>query len=128
MTVGASRKDLPEPDWSQADALFLALHASSFDGVGITRDSYGAGEQRAHDLLRKQAEAAGLQVSVDAALNLYMTLPGRTPHTGVVMTGSHLDSVPRGGNYDGVAGVVAGLAVLSGWSKGGYRPRVCKNA
>jgi N-carbamoyl-L-amino-acid hydrolase len=112
----------PEPDWAQADALFLTLHALSFDGVGITRDSYGAGEQRAHELLRQQAEVAGLQVSVDAALNLYMTLPGRTRQSGIVMTGSHLDSVPRGGNYDGAAGVVAGLAVLSGWSKGGYQP------
>lgn len=113
---------LPEPDWAQADAVFLTLHALGFDGIGITRDSYGAGEQRAHDLLRKQAELSGLQVSVDAALNLYMTLPGRARHTSVVMTGSHLDSVPRGGNYDGAAGVVAGLAVLSGWSKGGYQP------
>lgn len=119
---GLSLQGLPEPDWAQADALFMTLRALSFDGVGITRDSYGAGEQRAHDLLRKQAGLAGLQVSVDAALNLYMTLPGRTRHTAVVMTGSHLDSVPRGGNYDGAAGVVAGLAVLSGWSKGGYRP------
>jgi N-carbamoyl-L-amino-acid hydrolase len=113
---------LPEPDWALADALFLTLHALSFDGVGITRDSYGAGEQRAHDLLRQQAELAGLQVSLDAALNLYMTLPGRVRHARVVMTGSHLDSVPRGGNYDGAAGVVAGLAVLSGWSKAGYKP------
>jgi N-carbamoyl-L-amino-acid hydrolase len=118
----ASNSELPEPDFAQADALFLTLHALSFDGIGITRDSYGEGEQRAHDLLRKQAEQAGLQVSVDTALNLYMTLPGRTRHTAVVMTGSHLDSVPRGGNYDGAAGVVAGLAVLSGWSKAGYQP------
>ncbi|WP_158892019.1 MULTISPECIES: Zn-dependent hydrolase [unclassified Pseudomonas] len=116
------RKQLPEPDWAQADALFLTLHALSFDGVGITRDSYGSGEQRAHDLLREQALQAGLEVSVDAALNLYMTLPGRVRRTQVVMTGSHLDSVPRGGNYDGAAGVVAGLAVLSGWAKAGYQP------
>ncbi|MEQ7918392.1 Zn-dependent hydrolase [Xanthomonas sp. WHRI 1810A] len=120
--AGSVPEGLPAPDWAQADALFLTLHALSFDGVGITRDSYGPGEQRAHDLLRQQAELAGLRVSVDAALNLYMTLPGRTPNTAVVMTGSHLDSVPRGGNYDGAAGVVAGLAVLSGWKKGGYQP------
>lgn len=120
--ANASFQELPEPDWTQADALFLTLHALSFDGVGITRDSYGAGEQRAHDLLREHAELSGLQVSVDAALNLYLTLRGRTSDTAVVMTGSHLDSVPRGGNYDGAAGVVAGLAVLSGWRKGGYQP------
>lgn len=123
MTSLSTSEGVPEPDWALADALFVTLHASGFDGVGITRDSYGAGEQRAHDLLREQAERSGLQVSVDGALNLYITLPGRTPDTAVVMTGSHLDSVPRGGNYDGAAGVVAGLAVLSGWRKGGYQPQ-----
>lgn len=122
MSGVASFEALPEPDWALADALFGLLHSSSFDGVGITRDSYGTGEQRAHDLLREHAEWCGLRVSVDAALNLYITLPGRTPDTAVVMTGSHLDSVPRGGNFDGAAGVVAGLAVLSGWRQGHYRP------
>lgn len=88
MIAACTTQALPEPDWALADALFLTLHALSFDGVGITRDSYGAGEQRAHDLLRQQAELAGLQVSLDAALNLYMTLPGRVRHARVVMTGS----------------------------------------
>lgn len=114
---------VPDADWALADQLFAELRVLSFDGVGITRDSYGAGEQRAHELLRRSAEATGLVVAVDAALNLYMTLPGVVRHTGVVMTGSHLDSVPRGGNYDGAAGVVAGLAVLSGWRRAGYQPR-----
>lgn len=122
MTLMSSFEDLPEPDWTLADTLFITLHALTFDGIGITRDSYGPGEQRAHDLLREHAELSGLHVSMDAALNLYITLRGRTPDTAVVMTGSHLDSVPRGGNYDGAAGVVAGLAVLSGWRRGGYQP------
>lgn len=116
-------RKVPEADWALADRLFADLHALSFDGVGITRDSYGPGEQRAHQLFRRCAEEAGLLVSVDAALNLYMTLPGAIRNTGVVMTGSHLDSVPRGGNYDGAAGVVAGLAVLSGWRRAGHQPR-----
>lgn len=114
---------VPEPDHSLAEQLFAALHASSFDGVGITRASYGAGEQAAHQLLREQAELAGLEVETDAALNLYITLPGRHRAQPRVMTGSHLDSVPRGGNFDGAAGVVAGLAVLSGWRQGGYQPQ-----
>ena len=114
--------DLIEPDLALAGELFDSLRAFSFDGVGITRDTYGAGEQRAHDLMRDTALRLGLEVTTDAALNLYLTLPGRDRTRPVVMTGSHLDSVPRGGNFDGAAGVVAGLAALSGWLKAGRRP------
>ncbi|WP_369790226.1 Zn-dependent hydrolase [Rouxiella sp. WC2420] len=116
--------ELVEPDLQLAADLFDQLQKMSFDGVGITRDTYGAGEQRAHDLLTQTAEALGLQVSRDAALNLYMTLPGRNTFAPQVITGSHLDSVPRGGNYDGAAGVLAGIAVLAGWVKAGYQPEI----
>jgi N-carbamoyl-L-amino-acid hydrolase len=111
-----------EPDMALASSLFEQLHALSFDGVGITRDTYGAGEQRAHDLMADTARSLGLDVRSDAALNLYLTLPGKRRDQPVVMTGSHLDSVPRGGNYDGAAGVVAGLAVLAGWIRQGVQP------
>jgi len=113
---------LMEPDLDLAARLFAQLHEASFDGVGITRDTYGAGEQRAHDLLAANARALGLEVNLDAACNLYMTLPGCRRSAPVVMSGSHLDSVPRGGNYDGAAGVVGALSVLAGWIKAGARP------
>jgi N-carbamoyl-L-amino-acid hydrolase len=112
----------PAPDTALATILFEVLHAQSFDGVGINRDSYGDGEQRAHDLLRDYALRAGLEVQTDAALNLYMTLPGQSRGLPRVMTGSHLDSVPRGGNFDGAAGVVAGMAILTGWKQAGFQP------
>ncbi|KLU25070.1 allantoate amidohydrolase [Caballeronia mineralivorans PML1(12)] len=112
-----------EPDFNLACALFERLRAESFDGVGITRDSYGAGEQCAHDAVEEAARGIGLEISTDAALNLYMTLPGRDRAAPARMTGSHLDSVPCGGNFDGAAGVVAGLAVLSGWIRAGHVPR-----
>lgn len=110
------------PDIDLAASLFETLYAQSFDGVGINRDTYGEGEQRAHDLLREHALRAGLEVQTDAALNLYMTLPGQSRALPRVMTGSHLDSVPRGGNFDGAAGVVAGLAILTGWKQAGFAP------
>lgn len=105
-----------------ADQLFTRLGALGFDGVGITRDTYGAGEQQAHALMAEIALQLGLEVRRDAALNLYVTLPGSDRGKPAVMTGSHLDSVPRGGNYDGAAGVVAGMAVLAGWVRAGARP------
>ncbi|KDC79174.1 putative N-carbamoyl-L-amino-acid hydrolase [Bordetella bronchiseptica MBORD635] len=112
----------PDPDLDLAARLFDSLRAQSFDGVGVTRDAYGAGEQRAHDLVRACARDLDLPVRVDASGNLYVTLPGRDPARPARMTGSHLDSVPAGGNFDGAAGVVAGLAVLAGWRAAGWRP------
>lgn len=94
-----------------ATDLFAALRAPWPEG-GVERDTYGPGEQRAHDLLRAQGEALGLDAEVDFAGNLSLTLAGQDRSAPVWMTGSHLDSVPQGGNYDGAAGVVAGLAVL----------------
>jgi N-carbamoyl-L-amino-acid hydrolase len=122
MTAIAAADRSLEPDLKLAAALFTRLRDASFDGVGVTRDTYGAGEQRAHALVADTARALGLEVATDAALNLYLTLPGTDRGAPAVMTGSHLDSVPRGGNFDGAAGVVAGLAVLAGWRRAGFVP------
>jgi N-carbamoyl-L-amino-acid hydrolase len=102
-----------QPDLDLAAALFEGLSRATRCGRGIVRDSYGAGEQAAHDLARSAATAIGLEVEVDALGNLFMTLPGRERRAPRIIIGSHLDSVPQGGNYDGAAGVVAGLCVLS---------------
>ncbi len=50
-----------------------------------------------------------------------MTLPGRDRRAPRIIIGSHLDSVPHGGNYDGAAGVVAGLCVLSSLRQAGIQ-------
>lgn len=112
----------PDPDLGLAARMFAALRELSFDGRGVTRDAYGEGEQRAHGLVREQAAALGLEVSVDGSGNLYATLPGRDRTLPARYTGSHLDSVPVGGNFDGAAGVVAGMAVLAGWRAQGFTP------
>jgi len=113
---------LPPPDFDLARDLFSRLQRESFDGTGITRASYGAGEQFAHALVAETARGLGLEIARDAALNLYLTLPGSDRTAPRAMTGSHLDSVPSGGNYDGAAGVIAGLAVLAGWRRAGFVP------
>lgn len=113
---------LPAPEMALAASLFDQLRQDSFDGRGVTRDAYGPGEQRAHDLMKRTAVELGLEVSVDSALNLYINLPGRDRGAPRAMTGSHLDSVPCGGNFDGAAGVVAGIAVLAGWRRAGFVP------
>jgi N-carbamoyl-L-amino-acid hydrolase len=90
-----------------------ALADATTDAPGITRVAYGPGERFAHDLVRNEGEELGAVGRVDAAGNLYLTLKGSRPDLPAIVIGSHLDSVAHGGNFDGAAGVVAGLAVMA---------------
>ena len=103
-------------------ALFDELRAGSRGGDGVTRDTYGPGEQFAHRLIAARADAMGLETRRDHAANLYMTLPGADRRTPCLMTGSHLDSVGNGGNFDGAAGVIAGLVAIRSLQQLGLRP------
>jgi beta-ureidopropionase / N-carbamoyl-L-amino-acid hydrolase len=118
-----ARRDgcIPEPDIALAARLFAELRLRTGAQRGITRASYGLGEQIAHDLVRREARRLGMDCRIDAACNLSMTLCGARPGPGI-MIGSHLDSVPMGGNYDGAAGVLAGLAVAAGYRAAGVVP------
>src|SRR5580704_1145607 len=111
-----------QPDLDLAASLFEELSRTTRRGRGIVRDSYGEGEQAAHGIARSAADAMGLEISVDAIGNLSMTLPGRDRSAPRIIIGSHLDSVPQGGNYDGAAGVVAGLCALSALKKAAVIP------
>lgn len=95
-----------------AQQLFADARTLAFDGVGITRESYGAGESATAGMLARLAEAEGLTVKTDRAANVIFQLPHEDNDAPAVWVGSHLDSVPQGGNYDGLAGVVAGLLCL----------------
>ena len=95
-----------------AQQLFADIRALTFDGVGVTRASYGAGENACARHLEAFARAEGLEVTTDRAGNFVYRDPADTRQGPVIWTGSHLDSVPQGGNYDGLAGIVAGLLVL----------------
>lgn len=95
-----------------AEKLFADVRELSFDGVGVTRESYGRGESAAAEYLRQFAIAEGLSVDADRAANLLFALPDVPADAVCVWTGSHIDSVPQGGNYDGLAGVIAGLLCL----------------
>jgi beta-ureidopropionase / N-carbamoyl-L-amino-acid hydrolase len=114
--------DAIQPDLDLADSLFEALARATRRGRGIVRDSYGDGEQAAHDIVRAAAQSIGLNTSIDAIGNMTMTLPGRDRAAKRIIMGSHLDSVPQGGNFDGAAGVVAGLCALSGMRRAGAVP------
>jgi N-carbamoyl-L-amino-acid hydrolase len=95
-----------------AQQLFADIRGLTFDGIGVTRASYGPGENACAAYLDKFARDEGLDVAVDRAGNFIYFDPADTRAGAAIWTGSHLDSVPQGGNYDGLAGVVAGLLVL----------------
>ena len=80
-------------------------------GGGVTRLAYTPPEDAMHGVFRDAAREMGLRVWTDCAGNSYAAnFPENTD--GYTLIGSHLDSVIEGGEYDGVAGVLAGLAVL----------------
>lgn len=114
--------DRPSPDLELAARLFAELAETTRSPPGFSRPSYGEGEQIAHDIVRQAGEALGLDAETDPAGNLYLTLRGREPGTRPVIVGSHLDTVPHGGNYDGAAGVIAGLAAVAGLRRAGLTP------
>jgi N-carbamoyl-L-amino-acid hydrolase len=105
-----------------AETLFARLAAGSQGNPGIMRDTYGEGENFGHRVLAEHAEAAGLEVTSDAAANTYATWPGRDRKAPRILMGSHLDSVPHGGNFDGAAGVLAGLVTIAALRDLGLRP------
>jgi len=106
-----------------AAEFLMELEVATADFPGVTRDAYGLGEAIAHASLARYAGRLGLPVATDLAGNLYITLAGSETDAPVWMIGSHLDSVPHGGNFDGAAGVASGIAVLAEFRRRSLRPR-----
>lgn len=84
--------------------------------TGVTREGYGPAEERLHDYLKAWGRGLGLEERTDAAGNLFLTLPGKDRARPSFMTGSHSDSVPQGGHFDGLAGIVAAMCAIR-WLK-----------
>lgn len=78
---------------------------------GVTRLTLTSLDKQARDLLIQISQSAGFKVQVDAIGNIFIRREG-LKDLPVVMTGSHGDSQPKGGRYDGIYGVLAGLEVL----------------
>src|SRR5579884_3677477 len=80
-------------------------------GGGIIRPVCGQAWQEARGQLAEWMSESGLAVREDAVGNLFGRLRGRDD-THTILTGSHIDTVKLGGNYDGALGVLAGLLAL----------------
>ena len=89
---------------------------------GFTREGYTAEETEAIEAFKAIAEELGLDVSVDAAGNAIARWNVTGGHAAVA-TGSHLDTVPNGGAFDGGAGVVCGLGAIKMLKEADFKPQ-----
>jgi len=78
-------------------------------GPGVTRLAYSPLERAAHAVFREEMTALGLRVRTDAAGNTIAERPGTDPTLPAIGIGSHLDSVPNAGTFDGIVGVAAAM-------------------
>ncbi|SED46006.1 M20 family metallo-hydrolase [Rhodobacter sp. 24-YEA-8] len=97
-----------------------ALVGGTPDG-GIARLTLGADDARIRQWLADQTAALGMELVVDEVGNMFATLPGRNPDLAPIAMGSHLDTQPTGGKFDGVLGVLGGLEVLRTLKDAGFR-------
>jgi beta-ureidopropionase / N-carbamoyl-L-amino-acid hydrolase len=79
---------------------------------GVRRIAYSPEDIRARQLVQSWMLDAGMTTRIDAAGNLIGTYTGRKANAPSLVTGSHIDTVPTGGRYDGTLGVLAGIEVV----------------
>ena len=79
---------------------------------GVRRLALTDVDRQGRDLVVGWLKQTGSRVEIDGAGNIFATRPGRDPAASVVLTGSHIDTQPSGGKFDGNYGVLAGLEVL----------------
>ncbi|MGP4070989.1 M20 family metallo-hydrolase [Piscibacillus sp. B03] len=89
---------------------------------GCRRISFTQEELQAKQLVMKWMKEEGLTVNMDGAGNVFGRLEGKQSLP-AVLSGSHVDSVPHGGHFDGPLGVLAALEVVSAWREVGYQPK-----
>ena len=101
---------------SNGERLWASLMAMAEIGAtargGSCRLALSDEDKAGRELFSHWCREAGLTLSVDAIGNLFARRPGTDPDAAPVMIGSHLDTQPEGGRFDGVYGVLAGLEVV----------------
>lgn len=98
-----------------------ALARHSDDPDNLTRGYLTAAHKGAIDLLRGWMEAAGMSAGLDPLATLIGRYEGARPGAPALLIGSHIDTVPDGGRYDGAFGVVAAIACVDWLNRQGLR-------
>ena len=110
-----------------AERLWARLMALGQDGAlpdkGVNRQALSAEEILAWRRIIAWGQEAGLTPSTDLAGNLFLTLPGSVPHLKPVVAGSHIDSQPTGGLFDGAFGTLAALEAVTAIVEAGLKPQ-----
>jgi N-carbamoyl-L-amino-acid hydrolase len=94
------------------NSLMRMAEIGATDGGGCNRQALTDEDRAGRDLFVSWACEAGCAVAVDQIGNIFASRPGREPEAEPVLIGSHLDTQPTGGRFDGVYGVMAGLEVV----------------
>ncbi|MCR1836189.1 Zn-dependent hydrolase [Oceanobacillus caeni] len=89
---------------------------------GMTRYSYSPEDVKTRKYIKEKMAEYGLTVREDGLGNIFGKLEGKKEFAPSVLIGSHFDSVPHGGNYDGPAGVIAGLEVAALFQEHNIKP------
>jgi allantoate deiminase len=105
-----------------AERLDQLSRIGSTDDGGSYRLGLSAEEKQAKMLVRDWMISAGLEVTEDGAGNIFGKLYGQKHDDSTIMSGSHVDSVPNGGHFDGPLGVLAALEVVEAWKDTNYKP------
>ena len=94
------------------DSLMQLGQIGATDKGGVNRVAFTDLDREARDLFCRWSEEAGCDVRIDRFGNVFARRPGKRPSSPAVLVGSHLDSQPTGGRFDGTYGVMAGLEIL----------------
>jgi len=104
---------LKSADAARIERMLRGLDAfNATPGEGTTRILFTSEEIGGRAYIMEEMRKLGLRVSADAAGNIFATLPGSRPDLAPVWSGSHIDTVPNAGMFDGMAGVVAPLEAV----------------
>lgn len=107
----------------QWDRLMAMARLGAIPGDGVNRACLTPLDRQARRLLLRWAVPLGLAPSVDALGNLFLRHEGTTPGLAPVLTGSHMDSQPNGGRFDGIWGVIAALEAVQALREAGITTR-----
>src|SRR5437870_247752 len=99
-----------------------AIAGATTNEAGADRATFSTNWRKARDYIAEQAQSAGCHVRIDAAGNLHAR-PAKLPGDfRVWLSGSHVDSVPAGGDFDGIVGVITPLEVFRAAYEGAESP------